>query len=184
MFKIKTSEYSNLLIIVFLAVLTMAAILITDNLRQNTATDSAIQKPIAWEKYEGDDIFFEFPSSMKVLETPLYGANITIMFNNVDVNIGEEMRPRIQVYKVDTPVEEVVLAANESRNKDQFPEFSELVISGKKAYQTKALNPEIIFTHTILGDENTTYLFEMFSNEVENNELQNAYQHVVETFNL
>lgn len=162
----------------------MTTISFTDNLRQNTATSSPTQKPVAWEKYEGGDIFFEYPSNMNILETPLYGADITVMFSSVDVSISEEMRPRIQIYKVDTPVDEVYLAANESRNKDQFPEFSEIEIDGKKMYQTKALDPEVIFTHTIFGDENKSYLIEMFSSEVENDQLQNAYQHVVETFNL
>ncbi|RJR28153.1 hypothetical protein C4564_06355 [Candidatus Microgenomates bacterium] len=184
MFKIKTSEYSNLLIITFFAILAMVTILVSDNLRQNTQTGSSTQTVIAWEKYKKDNISFEYPSNMRVVETPLYGANITIVFNNIDTSISEEMRPRIQIYKVEEPIGTVVAALNNSRNKDQFPELSEIEIGNKSAYQTKAIDPQIIFTHTVLGNENTTYLFEMFSSEVKNNELQNAYEHVVETFNL
>lgn len=186
--RIKTTQYSNVLILAFLAIAAIAGVVLIERTPAEKTSDiekqNIQQVEVTWHKYDKEGISFEYPSNMQVLETPLYGALVTVMFNTADLDIPEEMKPRIQIYKVDETLDTVVRALNTSRNKDQFPELSAVEIGNKKAYQTKALDPEIIFTHTVLGDENTTYLFEMFSSEVKNDELQNAYQRVVETFNL
>ena len=95
-----------------------------------------------------------------------------------------DVQPRIAVYKIDKGLNETVQFSNEQRNKDQFPEFSEIDINGVRAFQTKALDTEVLFTHTIFGNEKSAYIVELFTIEKENQALINTYEEMLKNFKI
>lgn len=126
-----------------------------------------------------------YPPEMYLADKPFGVFSATFLLADLkNLEQPEESTPRIQVYKSDTPIEEFVKTMNEQRNKDQFPEFHKLEFEGKVVYQTKALDPEVIFTETVIGNDNKSYLLELFTIEKKNDELIKAYEEMVKSFKI
>lgn len=151
---------------------------------ENPFVVSALDK---WSVYKNQENGFSiaYPPEMYLSEKPFGVFSATFLLNDLkSVVQPEESTPRIQVYKTDSPVEEFTKTMNEQRNKEQFPQFSEIDINGNKAYQTKALDPEVIFTETVFGNDKKSYLIELFTVEKKNDELVKAYGQMLNSFKI
>lgn len=155
--------------------------------KENPLTVSEDSK---WMKHTDKQTGFSisYPPEMYLSEKPFKGYHATFLLTDLkeimNMNFPSEIAPRIQVFKSDTPISEFLPQINENRNKDQFPEFAEIELNGYEAYQTKAFDPEVIFTHTIIGNENKTYLLELFTIEKENDALKEIYDRMLQSFEI
>lgn len=140
-----------------------------------------------WQKYTNEEQGFSisYPPELYPAENPFEGYSATFLISDLkEFEIPAEISPRVQVFAIDTPVSEFVDEMNDGRNIEQFPEFEEIELNGKSAYQTKALDPEVIFTHTIVGNGEKSYLIELFTIEKENDALKEIYEIMVSSFEI
>lgn len=142
-----------------------------------------------WVKYTDPAGFsISYPPEMYLSEKPFEGYHATFLLTDLkevmDMNFPSEIAPRIQVFKSDISISEFLVQINENRNKEQFPEFTKIELKGYEAYQTKAIDPEVIFTHTIIGNEEKSYLVELFTIEKENAALKEIYERMLQSFEI
>lgn len=143
-----------------------------------------------WQEYIDSENGFSvlYPPEVYIRETPFEGYTTTFLLTNLkevmDMGFPKDIAPRIQVFVAETPIATLVSELNEARNIEQFPEYSPIELNGYEAYQTKALDSEVIFTHTIIGNEEKSYLIEMFTIEKENAALQEIYERMLQSFEI
>lgn len=138
-----------------------------------------------WETFSTESYKISYPPEMYMSDEPLEGYTNTFLISGLrDFDIPLEIQPRIQIYASGLPVDKLLNQTNDGRNKEQFAEFSELSLARYKAYQTKALDPEVIFTHTIIGDDDESYLIELFTIEKENDALKSVYDKMIYSFEI
>lgn len=126
-----------------------------------------------------------YPPEMYQSEKPIEGYTVTFLFSNLrGFDIPVEIQPRIQIYASELPIAEFLEETNKARNKEQFAEFAKIELNDYEVYQTKALDPEVIFTHTIIGDDKESYLIELFTIEKENDVLKNTYDKMISSFEM
>jgi len=144
----------------------------------------------SWETYHDQEAGFliKYPPEMYPEVPPFEGYSATFLLLGLkqlrDLGLPDEVSPRIQVFASDMSVDEFLTKSNEMRNAEQFPEFAKIDLDDYEAYQTKAFDREVIFTHTIVGNEEKSFLFELFSIEKENHELRKAYEEMLSTFEI
>lgn len=138
-----------------------------------------------WLSYKNEEKKFslQYPPEMYVSEKAFTGFTTTFLLNDLkNLTLPEGATPRIQVFASDRPIKEALKEVNENRNKEQFPEFKPFQMNNYEAYQTKANSPEIIFTHTLVGDDKGSYLIELFTIEKENKALVDTYDKLLKSF--
>jgi hypothetical protein len=155
--------------------------------KENPLKISSIE---SWETHIDSEKGYsvKYPPEMYLSDTPFPGYITTFLLTDLkplrELGLPDEVTPRVQVFAIDTPLEEFVAGLNENRSEDQFPEFSQIELNGSSAYQTKAFDQEVIFTHTVFGDDNKSFLIELFTIEKENDELKKAYEDMISTFEI
>lgn len=140
-----------------------------------------------WQTYTDKDAGFsiDYPPELYVADKPFQGFTATFLITSLkSLSLSESIAPRIQVYAADMPINTLLKDVNTNRNTDEFPEFSEISLNGYKAYQTSAKDPNIIFSHTIIGDAKKSYLIELFTVEQQNDALKEAYQKMLQSFKI
>lgn len=167
----------------------LASLSMRDNQAVPTSNPLAVSDYSHWKLYDDSEVGYrvKYPPELYVSKTPFSGFTTTFQLSalkDIAAQIPDDIEPRIQIFKSSSPVTLFVDEVNKSRNAEQFPEFTQININKKNAYQTKAIDPEVIFTHTIIGDENNSYLIELFTIEKENDALKEIYQKMLESFEI
>ena len=140
-----------------------------------------------WLTYENKDLGFliKYPGSFYPESEPPEPYDVSFYSSYIRaLNLPEEIQPKIQIFKEEISIENLKNEVNDARNPDQFPEFSEVQINGQTAYQTKAFDPEVIFVHTIVGNTDEAYIIELFTTEKKNDDLEDLYNTMLETFTI
>lgn len=140
-----------------------------------------------WQAYidEQNGFSIQYPPELYVSEKPFEGFAVTFQITDLkELALSPDVAPRIQIFVSDMPVSELLKKVNDNRNKEQFGEFQKIDINGYEAYQTTALDEKVIFTDTIVGNDNKSYLIELFTTEQENPALRQAYEKMLKSFKI
>jgi hypothetical protein len=152
-----------------------------------TQTPRVLSDKSTWPSHTDVDNKFSilYPTEMYPAEKPFSNFAVTFLIKGLEsVDFPPDMAPRIQIYVTEKPVGDFVKEVNEARNKEQFPEFSPIELNGYTAYQTKALDQSVIFTHTIISSGKKTYLIEIFSTERDNKVIRGVYDEMLKSFKI
>jgi hypothetical protein len=179
--------------VILAAILIPILISVVGGMRSLSVRQTSVENPFIvsstdkWALHEDQENGFSisYPPEMYLAENAFGVFSATFLLNDLkNVVQPEESTPRIQVYKTDTPVDEFIKTMNDQRNKDQFPEFQKIEIKLGTAYLTKAIDPEVIFTETVIGNDKKSYLVELFTIEKKNDELVKAYGQMLNSFKI